>query len=179
MLAQGCFARRCLCTESSTLQPRGQGRRLKDKQPPPQNYREQPSAVLALRRKGEAADGLVALKTDARRQHVHYTHVRTHSATDVQLDTISHEEFWQHLLRCYREAYPDAASPTGSILRFGLVVKELHNDAPHDAGRSVHHHARRQFVLSILHRHECLFHDPRRKGSPYMTVFRAHSKMVT
>ena len=30
------------------------------------------------------ADGLVPLATDARRQHVHYTHVRTHSPSDAR-----------------------------------------------------------------------------------------------
>ena len=38
-----------------------------------------------------AADGLVALSPDARRTHVHYTHVRTDNPTDVQPSALTRE----------------------------------------------------------------------------------------
>lgn len=88
-----------------------------------------------------AADGLVALQQDARRTHVHYTHVRTKNPGDVQPSQLTREEFWNHLERCYREAYPDATSKTGSILQFGVVVKELHKESTHEHDRAEQHHA--------------------------------------
>ena len=88
-----------------------------------------------------AADGLVALSLDARRTHVHYTHVRTDNPADVQPSALTREQFWRHLVTCYQEAYPDATSDTGSILQFGVVVKEKHRLAPHARDREDHHHA--------------------------------------
>jgi hypothetical protein len=87
-----------------------------------------------------ATDGLAALPDDARRQAMHYTHVRTHSPNAVQPDQLSREQAWQHILKCYAEAYPSADSTTRSIVSFGLVAKEKHKDADLDADRSEHHH---------------------------------------
>ena len=88
-----------------------------------------------------AVDGLMPLPQDRRRRHMHYTHVRTTCLDDVQPHQLTREAFWQHLERCYREAYPSADSETGSILHFGVVCKEKHNDAARDVDRSEHHHA--------------------------------------
>ena len=75
-----------------------------------------------------AADGLLALPLDGRRSHMHYTHVHTNSATEVQPSQISRAAFWEHLVRCYREAYPKAESETGSIL--GQCCKGVSGSAP-------------------------------------------------
>ena len=88
-----------------------------------------------------AVDGLAPLPLDGRRRHVHYTHVRTHCPDDVQPHQLTRAAFWKHLARCYTEAYPSADSETGSILQFGVVCKEKHNDAARDVDRSEHHHA--------------------------------------
>ena len=122
-------------------------RRLHGKQRPPPAHEPNaevaaaPLAAAAIAAEGLAADGLIALPADARRRHVHYTHVRTFGPADVQPEQLTRQEFWEHLVRCYREAFPSAETGTGSILAFGLVVKELHKDAPLAADRSEHHHA--------------------------------------
>ena len=99
------------------------------------------AGISAVEHESAAADGLLALPLDGRRNHVHYTHVRTKGASDVQPHQLSRDQFWEHLVRCYREAYPQADSDTGSILMFGIVCKEKHNDAQRDVDRSEHHHA--------------------------------------
>ena len=66
------------------------------------------------------------LATTVKRKHVHWTHVRTHKAEHKQPSEFTREQFWAHLARCYKEVYPDVSSPTGSILAFGLIVKEFH-----------------------------------------------------
>jgi len=45
---------------------------------------------------------------------------------------MTRKEFWEHLLKVYREVYPDPDSPTGTILVFGLVAEEPYerSDAP-------------------------------------------------
>jgi hypothetical protein len=88
-----------------------------------------------------AADGLLVLPWDARRRHIHWTHCRTHNPQDVQPHQLSREDFWNHLVKCYQEAYPKADADTGSPLEFGLVCKELHKDAQREEDRSEHHHA--------------------------------------
>ena len=98
------------------------------------------AGLSAIEHEAAAADGLVPLPMDGKRSHVHYTHVRTHSQQDVQPSQITRMGLWGHLIRCYREAYPDAASDTGSILQFGVVCMEKHKDAAHESDRSVHHH---------------------------------------
>ena len=95
----------------------------------------------ALAAEQSAADGLARLQVDARRTHVHYTHVRTNNPKDVQPCDLTRKELWDHLMKCYQEVYPDASSATGSILQFGIVVKELHKASTHDHDRAEHHHA--------------------------------------
>ena len=119
-------------------------RRLNTKQSRPPAFPRPGAAGVwahALRAEQCAADGLVALLPDARRTHVHYTHVRTTDPQAVQPSQLTRRQFWQHLVKCYREAYPDASSGTGSILKFGLVVKELHKQSSHKQDREEHHHA--------------------------------------
>ncbi len=89
--------------------------------PPPKRLRGKTTLQLdivpdasdsAIALESRAADGLVALPWDSRRHHVHFTHVRTFKVGDIQPDQISLEEFWDHLVKCFRETYPDASSPT-------------------------------------------------------------------
>ena len=80
--------------------------------------------VAAVEHEARAADGLLALPLDGRRRHIHYTHVCTSGAHDVQPHQMSREAFWEHLAKCYQEAYPRADSETGSILQFGVVCRE-------------------------------------------------------
>ena len=88
-----------------------------------------------------AADGVVALPGDARRQNMHYVHCRTYGKDDVQPHQLTRKGMWQHMLRCYAEAYPDASNETTqSIVSFGIVVKEKHKDALKEEDRSEHHH---------------------------------------
>ena len=99
------------------------------------------ASLAAIQHEAAAADGLIPLPLDSRRRHIHYTHVRTHRPGDVQPEQMSRAAFWQHLERCYKDAYPQADSETGSILKFGIVCKEMHKDARRDEDRSPHHHA--------------------------------------
>ena len=80
------------------------------------------------------------LAATVKRKHVHWTHVRTWCADHKQPSEFSREEFWLHMERCYREVYPDKRSSTGSILAFGVVVKEHHKDSSNPAQRDEHHH---------------------------------------
>ncbi|CAE8608797.1 unnamed protein product, partial [Polarella glacialis] len=89
----------------------------------------------------EAWSELVGLDSDARRQHLHWTHVRTGSPSDRQPDSFTGEGFWIHLCQVYREVFPEAANASGSILLFGAVAKELHAHAVDEAVRREHHHA--------------------------------------
>ena len=108
-------------------------RRVVGKHPPPAWY-------AALRAEGFTEADLAMLCLDARRFHIHYTHVRTHDKNHVQPDQFTRKGFWEHLVKVYREAYPCADSNTGSILQFGLVAKERHKDAPREEDRSEHNH---------------------------------------
>ena len=60
---------------------------------------------------------------------------RIHSRTSSR-----RAEFWDHLYRSAREAYPRADTPTGGILEFGMVCKERHKDAPREAYQSARNH---------------------------------------
>jgi hypothetical protein len=95
----------------------------------------------ALAAEQSAADGLARLQLDARRTHVHYTHVRTNHPNDVQPCHLARKEFWGNLMKCYQEVCPDASSLTGSILQCCIVVTELHKASAHDHDRAEHHHA--------------------------------------
>ena len=99
------------------------------------------AGLSAIEHESAAADGLLQHHPDKRRRHVHYTHVRTNNTQDVQPDQLTRAAYWDHLICCYREAYPKAEADTGSILQFGLVCKEKHKDAARFADRSEHHHA--------------------------------------
>jgi hypothetical protein len=118
-------------------EPRTLARRLNRKTPPPPPPpdRSDPIVVEML-----AADGLVALPGDARRQCVHYTHCRNRVRGAVQPGQISRKRVFEIIRLCYVEAYPDAESPTHCILKFGLAAKEKHKDALVEADRSEHHH---------------------------------------
>jgi len=54
---------------------------------------------------------------------------------------MSRQEFWEHLVRVYKEVYPEPANETGSILLFGAVAKEHHAEAVQGELRREHHHA--------------------------------------
>lgn len=109
-------------------------RRLCGKQPAPPSYRNPQHDIGNAALASEAWTELVALSEDAQRQHVHYTHVPTENPQDRQPGSFSRKGFWEHLERVYREAYPEPANPTGSILLFGAVGQEettmLHRHAP-------------------------------------------------
>ena len=85
-------------------------------------------------------EGLRPLLATARRTNMHFTHVRARDPSHVKPSSLTRQEAWEHLERVYKEAYPDADSPTGSILRFGAVVKERHEAAETDECRAEHHH---------------------------------------
>ena len=92
-----------------------------------------------------AAEGwadVAALREDAQRQHVHYTHVRTDNVMDVQPAAFTRSAFWEHMLQVYKDVYPEPANTSGSILLFGAVAKERHAAAAGegDALRAEHHH---------------------------------------
>ena len=89
-----------------------------------------PVAYAALRAERFTEADLAALLLDARRFHVHYTHIRTSNPNHVQPEQMTRKQFWNYLCKVYREAYPSADSPTGSCLQFGLVATERHRDAP-------------------------------------------------
>ena len=97
------------------------------------------SAALAA--EATADDELAPLPSSARRTHVHWTHVHTQSPAHVQPSTMDRKAFWAHLEKVYAEVYPDADSPTGSILSFGLVASEQHKRAKQDGHRHPHKHA--------------------------------------
>lgn len=55
---------------------------------------------------------LTALSVDSRRRHVHWTHVRTEDPSLVQPSALTREDFYLHLVRVYKEAYPEPANKT-------------------------------------------------------------------
>ena len=67
-----------------------------------------PAAYAAIRAEKFNEAELPMLPLGARRQHVHYTQNWTHNKRDVQPDQMTRRQFWEHLLRVYREVYPDA-----------------------------------------------------------------------
>lgn len=99
------------------------------------------SAVAAAALAAECEGGLGLFGDDVRRKHVHYTHVRTHDSSHKQPSSFTRLQFWQHLVACFKEAYPAQESETGSILVFGLVVKERHEASTAAGYRDEHHHA--------------------------------------
>ena len=100
-----------------------------------------PDAVQsAIGAESLAADGLLGLSETIRKFNVHFTHCRTNGTNDVQPHQLTRRQFWQHLVRCFRLAFPRTDTATGSILEFGMVCKELHNDSLREEYRSEHHH---------------------------------------
>ena len=109
--------------------------------PPPPGHADIVAGIGARAIAIEAVAPLVDLEEDARRVHIHYTHVRNKNPQDKQPESFSREGFWRHICRVYREVYPDAANLSGSILLFGCVAKELHAPDPVTNIRHEHHHA--------------------------------------
>ena len=87
----------------------------------------------------EAWTEVRALERDTQRLHVHYTHVRTSNPLDRQPDSFTREGFYHHMEVVYKEAYTEPANPSGSILLFGAVSKELHPEAPDETCEEHHH----------------------------------------
>ena len=124
-------------------------RRVRGKQRPPPAFlllgtpagEEAPAeAVSQAAIAAEGVDELTALSPDAQRQHVHWTHVRTHNPQDRQPSSFTRPQFFEFLQQVRKEVYPEAANPTGSILLFGLVAKERHAESAKEEERAEHHH---------------------------------------
>ena len=89
-------------------------RRLTTKQAPPDRSSLFRSAVLAQAQALECADDtLQPLGPKVRRNHAHYTHVRTTNPSHRQPESFTRAEFYEHMERCYRIVYPDPQSLTG------------------------------------------------------------------
>ena len=119
-------------------------RRQKTKKRPPQAFITLPqrSDFIDAAVAAETGEGhLLPLAITAKRKHVHWTHVRVFKEGFVQPRDMTREQFWKHLEECYRRAYPDPRSPTGSIVAFGLVAEEQHAQAATQAQRDLHKHA--------------------------------------
>jgi hypothetical protein len=113
------------------------------KQKAPPAYSQRSGVVLPGEQAvaAEAWRDLVLLEEDARRQHIHWVHVRTKKTADRQPESFTRAGFFDHLCKCYQEAYPERANKHGSYLLFGAVAKEAHKTAADDGGRYEHHHA--------------------------------------
>ena len=103
----------------------------------------QDQSLLAAALIAEAPEELAFLPINARRTHIHWTHVRTKKKEHVQPCQMTRKAFWQHLVKCYKEAYPlaDGSTDTGSILGFGLVAAEQHALSSKSEERDSHKHA--------------------------------------
>ena len=84
-------------------------RRLHGKQADPRGS----AAEQAIQDEGWSE--LVALSGSAKRKHIHWTHVRTDNPEHRQPHEFTRQEFWDHLLRVYKDVYPEPANQTGSI----------------------------------------------------------------
>lgn len=84
---------------------------------------------------------MTSLLPDARRKHMHWVLVRTKDPSHKQPHTFTRQTFWEHLVKVYKEVYPEAANATLSILLFGLVAREYHKEAKEMELRDVHFHA--------------------------------------
>ena len=99
-------------------------RRLSGKQPPPDRSSMFRAAVQAQAHALECADDtLQPFGAKVRRNHVHYTHVRTRNPSHRQPESFRRQELYGHMDTCYRLAYPDSELLTGSILMFAGVTK--------------------------------------------------------
>ena len=88
-------------------------------------------SILAEAESAEDEDA-VPLAATVKRQHVHWTMVETSNPEHKKPSDFTREQFYKHLEKCYLEVYPDASSPTGTILLFGAVAQEppVHLHAP-------------------------------------------------
>ena len=112
-------------------------KRLRGKQAAPLHMcTEHDRVVLALLAEAMDAeeDEEAELAPGVLRQHVHFTHVTTQNPEHKQPNEFTRQSFFEHLLRVFKDVYPDEDSPTGSILAFGCVAKEWageeHNHGP-------------------------------------------------
>ena len=131
----------------TTVRALGPHRRVRSKKPAtahlPRVHRTAEEQATAW------ADAAIAVETDdtpdlskgAKRQCIHWTHVRTFNPAWVQPEQVSKRDFWNHLVKIYKEAYPVKDSPTGSALAFGIVCEERHAASLDVAQREVHRHA--------------------------------------
>lgn len=119
-------------------------RRLQGKQPKPDALKGEAEAAMAhiLQQAlaAEDAQDPENLATTVKRQHVHYTWVRTNDPMHVQPSQYSRKQFYGHLEKLYAEVYPHITATTSSILGFGLVVDEQHKESPLDGHRDLHKH---------------------------------------
>jgi hypothetical protein len=89
----------------------------------------------------EAWHELVLLEKDGRRQHMHWVHTRTTNPADKQPEDFTRAEFFDHMLRCYVDVYPEPANRHKCIALFGTVAKEKHLASNKDGERYEHHHS--------------------------------------
>lgn len=120
--------------------PPDKTRRLVGKQAPAARARLYRAAVAEMAHALECPDDTLGVLQQKQRNHVHFTHVRTKNRAHRQPGSFTREEFWKHMETCYRLAYPDTESLTGSILMFGCVAKERHAKAWGIQHRDEHHH---------------------------------------
>ena len=93
-------------------------RRLAFKGPPP-------AAYAAFRTECFSEADLAALRLDARRFHIHYTHIRTTDSSHVQPEHMTREEFWKHLVKVYREALIFSHGFSSSFRGFGPSLAQM------------------------------------------------------
>ena len=97
------------------------------------------STLLSEALAAEGFEDQPLLAPTVKRKHVHWTHVRTFGNW-VQPSQMTREEFWLHLEKCYKEAYPRNNSETGSILGFGKIAEEMHAKSQRATERDRHKH---------------------------------------
>ena len=95
------------------------------------------AARVALAAEHGDGDVLVPLSTSVKRKHVHYTFVRTRNPEYKQPHEFSRKQFYEHLEKCYAEAYPCNGTRSG-ILMFGLVAQEQHAAGVQEEYRECH-----------------------------------------
>jgi hypothetical protein len=135
-----------LAKQETVVAPENVYRRLRSKQPCLARTSSQEAQVPTHPIAGQAIAAeawheLVALDPDARRQHIHWTHVRTKNPGDRQPESFTRAGFFEHLTLVYRETYPEAANRHGSIVLFGAVAKEHHAALNTEGMQFEHHHA--------------------------------------
>ena len=99
-----------------------------------------PNAIAVAALRDEAWSELTALSDNARRKHVHWVHVRTFDSSHRQPESFSRQGIFDHLVAVYKEVYPEEANDGGSIVLFGLAVKERHAHSDKQEERDEHNH---------------------------------------